>query len=143
MKKIALLFVYLSLTITFAFSQCREFTHSDVVPNLGDFLLTGKYHSMKLAEDEEILIFKTLNKGLTYRFVIMSDTEIPQPHFMLIDWSNNVMYDNEKDNNSNLYDYECKRTQRIKIVIKVPRSSNSPGVKEGCVSLVMGIKTSK
>ncbi|MBN2664314.1 MAG: hypothetical protein JXR68_11745 [Bacteroidales bacterium] len=141
MKKIILIFVFSILFVPSIFSQCREFTNNEVVPKLGDFLLTGKYHSMKLAEGEEILIFKTINRGLTYRFVVMSENQIPQPHFMIIDWDNNVLYDNQTDNNSNVHDLICDKTQRIKIIIKIPRSSSSPGVNEGCVGLVMGIKT--
>jgi len=141
MKKLLLLLTITIISSTFAFSQCRDFTVNDVVPKLGDFLLTGKYHSMKLIEGEEILIFKTINKGLTYRFVVMSDNEIPQPHFMIIDWENNLIYDNENNNNSVIFDLKCDKTQRIKIVIKVPKASSQPSMKEGCVSLVMGIKT--
>lgn len=141
MKKIILIFTISILFITASFAQCREFTNNEVVPKLGDFLLTGKYHSMKLAEGEEILIFKTINRGLTYRFVVMSENSIPQPHFMIIDWDNNVLYDNETDNNSNIHDLICDKTQRIKIIIKIPRSSSAPTINEGCVGLVMGIKT--
>jgi hypothetical protein len=141
MKKILFTLIFLYISANFAFTQCREFTHAEVVPKLGDFLLTGKYHAMSLSEGEEILIFKTVNKGLTYRFVIMSEKTIPQPHFLITDWENNLIYDNSKDNYSNIFDYKCIKTQRIKIVIKVPKSSNTPGIHEGCVSLVMGIKS--
>jgi len=141
MKKIILILTLSLLYITSGFAQCRQFTNNEVVPQLNDFLLTGKYHSMKLAEGEEILIFKTINNGLTYRFVVMSENQIPQPHFLIIDWGNNILYDNETDNNTNSYDLVCNKTQRIKIVIKVPVSSSDHVTKEGCVGLVMGIKT--
>jgi len=142
MKKIILISVFSILISGIGFSQCREFTHQSVIPELGDFLLKGKYHSMKLAEGEEILIFKTINRGLTYRFIVKSASEIPQPHYSIIDWDNNVLYNNEDDNNSNVHDFKCDKTQRIKVVIKIPKSSSTPSVSEGCVSLVMGIKTS-
>lgn len=141
MKKTILILIFFSFIFSYSYSQCRDFTHDEVVPKLGDFLLTGKYHSMKLREGEEILIFKTVNRGLAYRFVVMSQSVIPQPHFMITDWENNVIYDNSKDNNSAIYDYQPKTTQRIKIIIKIPKSSNKTNIKDGCVGLVMGVKT--
>lgn len=142
MKKLLLIVSFAIFIVSTGISQCREFTNNNVVPKLDDFLLTGKYHSMKLAEGEEILIFKTINRGLTYRFVVMSENNIPQPHYKIIDWENNLIYDNENDNNSNVHDINCDRTQRIKIIIKVPNSNSNSNNAEGCVGLVMGIKTS-
>ncbi len=141
MKKILLNFVLVFLLANSLFAQCREFTHNEIIPKLGDFLLTGKYHSMKLSEGEEILIFKTVNRGLTYRFIVMSESVIPQPHFIITDWDNKVIYDNSKNNNSVIFDYKADMTQRIKIIIKVPKSSSGTNIKEGCVGLVMGVKT--
>lgn len=141
MKKIILTLTIAIFVFSYGYSQCREFTHSEVVPKLEDFLLTGNYHSMKLREGEEILIFKTINRGLSYRFVVMSEEQIPQPHFMITDWENNIIYDNSKDNNSNVFDYKAVSTQRIKIIIKVPKSSSTSNNKEGCVGLVMGVKS--
>ncbi len=143
MKKILLTATILFIGIFATFAQCKNFTNQTVVPELGDYLLTGKYHSLKLSEGEEILIFKTINKGINYRFVIMSDDNIPQPQFMIIDWENNLIFDNTEHGNAISFDYSCNKTQRIKIVIKVPRSTETPQINEGCVSLVMGIKSSR
>lgn len=141
MKKFLVIILFAFFTVNISFSQCREFTHSEVVPKLENFLLTGKYHSMKLSEGEEILIFKTVNRGLTYRFVVMSEDAIPQPHFSITDWENNVIFDNQKNNNSNVFDYNASKTQRIKIIIKVPKSTSNSSIKEGCVGLVIGVKS--
>jgi hypothetical protein len=142
MNKIVVFFISLIFSCTYGFSQCRNFTLEKVVPKLNDYLLTGKYHSLQMAEGEEIMIFKTLSKGLAYRFVIMSDKNIPQPHFTILDWNNNVIFDNEKNNYTTSFNYKCKTTERIKIIIKVPKSTQSNiQPKEGCVSLVIGIKS--
>ena len=138
MKKYFIILLFTILTINISFSQCRDFTYNDVVPKLDDFLLTGKYHSMELSEGEEVLIFKTINRGLTYRFVIMGESKISQPNFIISDWNNKVIYDNTKNNNSIIFDYKSKETQRIKIIIKVPKSNSS--TKVGCVGLVIGVK---
>lgn len=142
MKKKILLLSILTFLFLNSFSQCLDFTTKTVVPKLGDFLLTGKYHSLKLAEGDEILILKTLNKGLIYRFVVMGEKTISKPQFIILDWNNKVIFDNEENNFVDYFDYKCKLTERIKIVIKVPElSTNTHKVSEGCVSLVMGIKS--
>ena len=138
MKKYIISFLFIFLITNVSYSQCRDFTYNEVVPKLDDFLLTGKYHSMELNEGEEVLIFKTVNRGLTYRFVVMSESNIPQPNFIISDWNNKVIFDNIKNNNSIMFDYKSLTTQRIKIIIKVPKSNSS--TKMGCVGLVIGVK---
>lgn len=140
MKKILLILLF-AFSNAIIYAQCKEFTNQTVIPKLNDYLPTGKYHAMTLREGEEILIFKTLNKGIKYRFVVMSDASIPQPIFKIVDWENNLIFDNQKNQNTNTFDYNCPLTQRIKIVIAIPVSSNnSQNIKSGCVSMVIGIK---
>lgn len=140
MKKIILLFTIFFLS-NLSFGQCKEFTNQKVIPLLGDYLPTGKYHALVLREGEEILIFKTLNKGINYRFVVMSEDAIPQPMFKIVDWENNIIFDNQKHGNTNKFDYICPITQRVKIIISVPISSTqTKNIKTGCVSLAIGIK---
>jgi len=142
MKKIFIILSFFILVFTNSYSQCRDFTTKKVVPKLDDFLLTGKYHALILAEGDEILILKTLNKGLKYRFIIMGESNLPKPHFILLNWNNKVLFDNKNDNFSSIYDYKCAKTERVKIVIKIPESvSKKLTIQEGCVSLVMGIKS--
>ena len=142
MKKKLLILLFLSFIFASGFSQCRNFTTKKVVPQLKDFLLTGKYHSLKLAEGDEILILKTLNKGLIYRFVIMGESNLLKPEFILLDWNNKVIFDNENKDYIGHFDYKCKKTERVKIVIKVPESTAKNHIsQEGCVSLVVGIKS--
>ncbi|MEA3450423.1 MAG: hypothetical protein U9Q83_00805 [Bacteroidota bacterium] len=140
-KKILIILSLFILISTSSFSQCRDFTTKKVVPKLDDFLLTGKYHSLILAEGDEILILKTLNKGLKYRFVIMGEDNINKPQFILLNWNNKVLFDNKNENFTSIYDYKCNKTERVKIVIKIPESSEKKRIiQEGCVCLVIGIK---
>ena len=137
MKKILIVIIILFIGFD-VFSQCREFTMNKVVPKLGDFLLTGKYHAMVLTEGEEILIYKTVNKDIKYRFVIGHDKIIPTPEFYIIDENNKILFNNEKKKTT--FDYRFGKTERIKIIIKVPETDTPPPKPEGCVSLIIGIK---
>ncbi len=137
MKKILTVIIILFSGI-YAFSQCREFTMNKVVPKLDDFLLTGKYHALVLTEGEEILIYKTVNKGINYRFVLGYDESLPTPEFYIIDENNKIIFNNEK--NKTVFDHKFGKTERIKIIIKVPETDTPPPKPEGCVSFIIGIK---
>jgi len=141
MKKIKL--IVLALIIIFpiiSYAQCKEFTESTAIPLLDDFILSGRYNSLKMGEGEQILIFKTLNKGITYRFIICGETGLPDNiEFEILDWEDNLIYNNKSDSYKKIWDYKSSSTQRIKIVIKVPDEGGDATVK-ACVTLVTGIK---
>lgn len=134
---IALIFLLLPI---FSNAQCKEFTEETAIPMLGDFILSGRYNSIKMAEGEQMLIFKTLNKGITYRFIICGADELPKDiEFEILDWDDEQIYNNRVDDYSKIWDYKSEETQRIKIVIKIPEEGKTEGEK-GCVSLLTGIK---
>ena len=50
-------------------AQCKDFSEKEVMPMLGEYIVSGRYNTLKLREGEEILIFKTLSKGINYRII--------------------------------------------------------------------------
>ena len=142
-KNISLIF-FLVLFPIIVKSQCKNFATEQALPLLKDFILSGRMSTHTLKEGEKILIFKTLNKNLVYRFVVISDENLPQPHFILSDWENNIIYDNANNNYNPIFDYVSTKAQRVKILIEIPKhSKNKDELKEGCVSLVLGAKANK
>ena len=134
---IALLFIIVPVISN---AQCKDFTKETAMPLLEDFILSGRYNSIKMAPGEQMLIFKTLNKGITYRFIICGVDELPNNiEFEVLDWDDNILYNNEDDDYSKTWDYKNSKTQRIKIVIKVPDEGDEDAEK-GCVTLLTGIK---
>ncbi len=143
MKNIKILFLTIFLTTSFfwADAQCRKFTQEDVVPMLDDFILSGRYNSLKMFEGEEILIYKTLNKGITYRFVVKSQEELPENiNLRISTWNDEVIYDNKNEDYNSIFDYKNIKTQRVKIYITVPEAKKGDKEKSGCVGLVIGLK---
>lgn len=143
MKKL-LFFIVMFATLLInnnAQSQCKEFTENEVMPLLDDYIISGRYNSVRLFEGEEMLIFKTLSKGIKYRFVVKGDNELPKKiEFGIEDWDGNVLFQNKKQNYSGTWDYTCSKPQRVKIYIKVPPAANAAEPKRGCVTLLTGIK---
>ena len=111
------------------------------MPQLGEYIISGRYNTLKLREGEEILIFKTLSKGIDYRILVRCvDSLANHLHFTIKDWEDNTIYDNEKNNYNYKWDYKSEKTQRIKINVFVPKSSEDSPLKEGCVTVITGIK---
>jgi len=143
MKKYKIILVILfALSPFFTFAQCKEFTESDAIPLLGDYVLSGRYNSLKLSEGEEILIFKTLSKGINYRFVIAGASELPKNiEFEVFDWDDKEIYKNKSNSYAKTWDYKSTASQRVKIIIRVGKDTDATTTKNGCVALVTGIKS--
>ncbi len=148
MKKKNFLFVFVLLAFVIfpiqGKAQCKEFTETQVLPLLEDYVISGRYSAVKLYEGEEILIFKTLSKGISYRFIVKGDSELPeQIEYSIEDWDGEKLYNNKSDEFKQVWDYECDKTQRIKIFVKVPAvSKDNTESKRGCVTILSGIKAS-
>ncbi len=141
MKKIIfLLLIFSSVFVIAQERKCKSFVDNEAIPKLGDYMVVGKTHLLELQTGEEILIFKTVTKNLQYRFVVVADENLPKPQFIIVDWNDNIIYDNSKDNFNSVFDFSFIKTQRIKIWIKVPELADGTK-KKGCVSLVVGVKT--
>ncbi len=120
-------------------AQCKDFSEKVVMPMLGEYIVSGRYNTLKLREGEEILIFKTLSKGIDYRIIVKCvDSLATNLHFTITDWEDNTIYDNGSQNF--VWDYKSEKTQRIKINVFVPKTSEQPPLKEGCLTVITGIK---
>jgi hypothetical protein len=122
-------------------AQCKQFSELEVMPLLGEYIISGRYNTLKLREGEEILIFKTLSKGIDYRILVKCvDSLATNLHFTIKDWEDNTIYDNETNDYNFKWDYKSDKTQRIKINVFVPKTSENSPLKEGCVTVITGIK---
>ena len=133
---ISLFFLLLGFT---GHAQCRNFTETQLIPQLKDYLLNGRYHSFYMQEGDEILIFKTLSTGMKYKFVFGISDELP-PHLTIVikNWNNKVLFDSHASQKIITFQYLPTKAERIKIYIQVPQVDPKP--KKGCVGLVIGIQ---
>lgn len=127
-------------------AQCNEFTENEVLPLLSDgnenFIISGKYNAVKLNEGDDMLIFRSLTKGITYRFIAKGEESMPDNTFFVVEsWQGDTLFNSSQNGYPKYFDYENKKNnQRVKIYVKVPASGNKPGA-SGCVSVVTGIKS--
>ena len=122
------------------FAQCKEFTENKVMSLLDDYFISGKYNTLKLKEGDEIVIFKTVSKGINYRFVVKGDNEFSlPPQFKIESWEGKIVFDNS-ENGEEIWDLPCDKTERIKIIVSVPEDDEDAET-EGCVTVLSGIKS--
>lgn len=140
MKNKILLVITILIAVTgIIWGQCRQFTEEKVVPKVGDYILTGRYHAFVMSEGDQILIFKTLNRNIKYKFIVEKEQSLPANiHFVVKDWQDHIIYDNSKTNFSDTWEFLSEKPQRIKIYISIPKVNNDES--NGCVSLVIGMK---
>ncbi len=126
-------------------AQCKEFNDTEAMPLLYDnendeqFMLSGRYNTVKLCEGDDMLVFKSLTKGLRYRFIVKGDKTLPQDINMVIEsWDGETIYDNKDFNYQSAWSYDNKKTQRVKIYIKVPKTDNG-STTSGCLSFITGL----
>ncbi len=128
-------------------AQCNDFTESEVLPLLSDgndnYIISGKYNSIPLIEGDDMLIFRSLTKGIKYRFIAKADDKIlKNVYFVIESWQGDTLYNSSKDGYKNYFDFDNRKlNQRIKIYVKVPNPNNGEPLKTGCVSVVTGIKS--
>ncbi len=140
-KKIILVLVLTLLLPLFSIAQCKEFAKNEGLPLLGPYTQSGRYHALLLYEGEQIKMYKTLTKGIDYRFILSVGDGLPQnTNFIIMNWKKEIIFDNAKNDFDKLFDYSCQKSQRVLIVVKVPRNNNSEKEKSACVSLITGFK---
>jgi len=139
LKIIAAILICLASFPSESMAQCKQFSEIEVMPLLGEYIVSGRYNTLKLREGEEILIFKTLSKGIDYRIIVKCvDSLANNLHFTIKDWEDNTIYDNQTKGYK--WDYKSDKTQRIKINVFVPKTSEKQPLKEGCLTVITGIK---
>lgn len=126
------------------FAQCKEFAEDKVMPMLGDYVISGRYQMQTISEGQEILVNRSLSKGIKYRFVIKGDEALPQNVILNVETQEGVqIYSNVDNNYSSVWDFTCDKTQRVKIWLSVPMDSKSDTEpQKGCISFIVGIKAS-
>jgi len=125
----------------YGFTQCQEYTEKEVLPLLGDYMQSGRYNSMKMYEGDEMVVYKSLSKGISYRFVVACSAELsPYVEFNVVDWDNKKLFSNKTSDHSNVWDYLSVSSGRIRIIIRIPVTSKSDQLKKGCVGMISGFK---
>lgn len=133
-------FVCVLLNLNSSFSQCKSFAKEVCKPKLENYIHDGNYNGVILNKGEEIELHKAFFSEQNYRMVICREDHLPPIHFKLLNTDLTVIYDNENDGYSELYDFELKDSKTLIISIEFVSDDESNGNVSGCVSILFGLK---
>lgn len=139
--KYYLLPILFVLSVQVGFSQCREFAKAYCKPKLENYVHDGNYNGVFLNQEEEVELHKAFFSGQKYRIVVAGEESMPIIHFKITDTDQNLIFDNEKSNYTDYFDFELDEAKTLIISLDFVKEEN-PGLilKSGCVSILFGMK---
>ncbi len=145
MKKIfqisLFIFAILASYSSSSYAQCKGFAKKMCKVELTPYLHDGNYHAAILTEGEEAELYKTFYSQQEYRIAVCGSENLPNLEFEIVDANRKVLYDNKSNNYSAIWDFKLESSQQLKILIKVPVTSNgAEDILSGCVSIMFGFK---
>jgi len=122
-------------------AQCKSFTKKTCLPNLEPYVYNGQLNSAVLSEGDVAELLLTFYGGQDYRISICSHEVLGKIMFQVFDTEKNLLFDNEKNNLTNTWDFKSNSTQQLIVRVTVPKEKNRSGmVQSGCVSILVGFK---
>lgn len=144
MKKYLPHIVFIALFMTLGLSvnaQCKGFAKKLCKLELTGYVHDGNYHAAILTEGEEAELYKTFYSGQSYRLAVCGSEALPPVEFQVVDAYKNVLYDNKQHDSSGTWDFTLESSQQLKIVVKVPVSSQKAEFpNSGCVAIMFGFQ---
>ena len=137
-KKILLFSLLFNLFPLLTNAQCEQFAKQDIwKTKLKPYTHNGIYVTQKITQGETIELYKTFFSGQDYRISVCADTNLPKIEFKVLDINRNIIFDNKKNNLSNIWDFYFNTNLQTIISIHVPEMNNENN-KSGCVAVLIG-----
>lgn len=146
MKKVLPIFVFailLSVISINVSAQCKGFAKGICKLQLLPYIHDGNYTAALLTEGEEAELYKTFFADQEYRIAVCGSEVLSSVEFKVIDANRNVLYNNKDHNLAKTWDFKLESSQQLKIVVKVPASTQKKADSEiisGCVAIMFGVK---
>jgi hypothetical protein len=126
-----------------ASAQCKGFAKKVCKSELIPYIHDGNYNAAMLTEGEEADFYKTFYADQQYRLVVCGTESLPPIEFKIIDANRNVLYSNKDHNFSKSWDFKLESSQQLRIVVRVPASTQKKAeseIQSGCVAIMIGFK---
>jgi hypothetical protein len=126
-----------------AVAQCKGFAKKICKLELIPYIHDGNFNAAILTEGEDAEIYKTCYTDMDYRIVICGSDNLPPIEFKVMDASHNVLFSNKEHGMVKSWDFKLDASQQLKIVLKVPASTQKKSEGEivsGCVAIMFGMK---
>jgi hypothetical protein len=125
-----------------AFAQCSKNWARKCITKVSPFTHNGQINTVQLREGQKTESVLTFNSGQDYRILVCSEETLENVSFVVYDMKGRIVFDSKTKNNTDVWDFKVKTTTQLKVVVDGGRNENSKGNATGCVSVLVGFKSS-
>ena len=111
------------------------------MPKIQPFTLNGQVNTSTLSSGQKTSLNLTFYSGQAYRIVVCGQEQLGDITFKVMDTDRKVVFDSQKNDYPDFWDFKVKNTQQFIVEVQVPESESSSSVlPSGCVSIMIGFK---
>ena len=122
-------------------AQCTSFQKKKCMPKIQPFTLNGQVNTSVLSSGQKTSLNLTFYSGQDYRIVVCGQEQLGDLTFKVMDTNKKVVFDSQKNDYPDFWDFKVKNTQQFIVEVQVPESESTSSVlPSGCVSIMVGFK---
>lgn len=122
-------------------AQCASFQKKKCMPKIQPFTLNGQVNTSVLSSGQKTSLNLTFYSGQDYRIVVCGQPQLGDLTFKVMDSNKKVVFDSQKNDYPDFWDFKVKNTQQFIVEVQVPESESTSSVlPSGCVSIMVGFK---
>lgn len=131
----------MTFTVTLATAQCNTFVKKKCLPKISPFMQNGQMNTLTLTSGQKTSLNLTFYSGQDYRILVCGEPLLGDLSFRVLDMQKKVVFDSQKNDYPDFWDFKVKNTQQFVVEVQVPESESTSSVlPTGCVSIMVGFK---
>ena len=111
------------------------------MPKISPFTQNGQMNTTTLTSGQKTSLSLTFYSGQDYRILVCGESQLGDLTFKILDTQKKVVFDSQKNDYPDFWDFKVKNTQQFIVEVQVPESESTSSVlPTGCVSIMVGFK---
>ncbi len=111
------------------------------MPKISPFTQNGQMNTSTLSSGQKTSLNLTFYSGQDYRILVCAQEQLGDVTFKILDMQRKVVFDSQKNDYPDFWDFKVKNTQQFIVEVQVPESESTSSVlTTGCVSIMVGFK---
>ena len=131
----------ITLAYSASYAQCSAFVKKKCMPKIQPFQQNGQINSSSMTSGQKTAMNLTFYSGQDYRILVCGQPQLGELTFKVFDSNRKLVFDSQKNNYPDFWDFKVKKTQQLIVEVQVPESESTSSVlPTGCVSIMVGFK---
>ena len=131
----------IALPSSIVLAQCNAFVKKKCMPKIKPFNQNGQMNTSTLSSGQKTSLNITFYSGQDYRILVCGEPALGDLTFRVMDLQRKVVFDSQKNDSPDFWDFKVKNTQQFIVEVQVPESESTSSVlPTGCVSIMVGFK---